>query len=127
MWQAWLEQIKNTTDCYGNLMTVARDKLNQDFWDHPTIAQILSEAWHVTLFEPIEAQVAASVKSKIDLLSTENLVLSRGMPKKRISVQKLAYPKFSGSYIQTVLLQRRRQKSLAEILTQIPWHPHSYL
>jgi hypothetical protein len=115
VWQGWLEQIKNATDCYGNLITVARDELTPDFWDHPPIAQILSEAWHGTPLVPIKAQVAALVKSKINLLSVENPAVSREGPKNKITVQKWAYPEFLRLLYPddlALVLQRRLQKIL---------------
>ena len=113
VWQAWLEQIKRTTDSYRNLITVARDKLTPDFWDHPPIAQILSEAWHGTHLEPIKAQVAATVKSKLDSLSFEVPDLSRESQCNKVTVQKWAYPEFLRLLYPddlAIVLQRRLQK-----------------
>jgi len=122
VWQSWLEQIKNTTDCYGNLITVARDELTPDFWDHPPIAQILAEAWHGTPLELIKAEVAASVKSKINLVSVENPDVSREGPKNKITVQKWAYPEFLRLLYPedlAIVLQRRLQKMSGSNLTRI--------
>ena len=115
VWQSWLEQIKNTTDAYGNLITVARDELTPDFWDHPPIAQILSEAWHCTPLAPIKAQVAAFVKSQINLVSVENMDVSRRSPSNKITFQKWAYPEFLRLLYPddlAIVLQRRLQKIL---------------
>ena len=115
VWQAWLEQIKSTTDCYGNLITVARDKLTPDFWDHPPIAQILSEAWHGSPLEPIKAQVAALVKSKINSIQVANPVFSREGPNSKVTVQKWANLEFLRLlYLDdlAIVLQRRLQKIL---------------
>ena len=66
VWQQWLDQIKTTTDFYGNLVTVARDSLTPHFWDHPPIAKILSDAWHGTPLHPIKTEVATLIKERIE-------------------------------------------------------------
>ena len=74
VWHQWLDQIKTTTDFYGNLVVVARDCPTPDFWDHLPIAKTLSDAWYGTPHEPIEAQVAITLKRMISERESQILV-----------------------------------------------------
>ena len=52
VWQGWLEQIRATVLLHGNLIEVARENMSPEFWDHPPIVKILSDAWHGAIVGP---------------------------------------------------------------------------